>query len=55
MSGGEAEDRAKGGNVMVVTGGFVSEGDVDGGLVGRGDVGGGGDGDYDGRLVKWGG
>ena len=40
MSGGEAEARAKGGNVMMVTGGFGSGGDaggVPGGVADGGD------------------
>ena len=58
MSGGESEARAKGGNVVVETGGFGFVGDADGGLGGGEDVGSGGDireGDCDRRLVKCGG
>ena len=54
MSGGEAEAGAKGGNVIVGTGGFVFGGDADNGPEGGGD-GRDGDGDGDGRLVKLGG
>ena len=42
MSGGKGEYRAKGGNVVVVTGGSGFGGDVDGGLGGGSDRGGGG-------------
>ena len=52
MSGGEAEVGAKGGNTMVVTGGFGFGGDADIKPGGGGD---GWDGDYDRSLVKWGG
>ena len=56
MSGGEAEARAKSGNVVVGTEGSGSGGDADGGPGGRADRGGGygrdGERDYDGRLVK---
>ena len=58
MSGGEAEARANGGNVMVGTGGFLFGGYVDGGPGGGADRGVGGDvrdGDFDRQLVKWGG
>ena len=49
--------RAKGGNAVVGTGGYVFGGDADGVPGGGSDGGGRGygkDGDYDGRLVKWG-
>ena len=60
MSGGEEEAKAKGGNEMVGTGGFGFGRDTDSGLGGGSDGGVGGDrrdgdGDVDGRLVKWGG
>ena len=42
MSGGEADSRAKSGNVVVVTGGSGSGGDADGIPGGRADRGGGG-------------
>ena len=41
MSGGEADSRAKSGNVVVVTGGSGFGGDVDGGPGGGADGGGG--------------
>ena len=55
MSGGKAEARAKGRDMVMVTGGYVFGGDVDGGLGGRSDGREGGDGrdrDCNGRLVK---
>ena len=51
MSGVEAEAEAKGGNVMVGTGGFGFGGDVDGSLGGRVY---GRDRDFEGQLVKLG-
>ena len=56
MSGGEAEARAKGGNVVMEIGGFGFEWYADVGLEGRADGGVGGygqDRDCDERLVKW--
>ena len=58
MSGGKSEAGTKGGNAMVVTGGFGFGRDSGGSPGGGSDAGGGRDrqdGDSDGRLVKWGG
>ena len=58
MSGGEAEARTKGGNVVVGTVGFGLGGDADSCPGSGEDRGGRGDrraGDCDGQLVKWGG
>ena len=52
------EAMEKGGNVMVVTGGFVFVRDADSGLGGGAEGGAreyGWDGDWNGRLIKWGG
>ena len=52
------EARGKGGNAVVVTGGFRFGGDTDSGQGGGADGGVRGEvweGDYNGRLVKWGG
>ena len=58
MSGGETESRGKGGNAVVGTGGLGFGWDADSGPgdgVDRGFIGEGRDGDYDERLVQWGG
>ena len=58
VSGGEVEERVKGGNVVVGTGGFGFGEDKYGGPGEGSDGGGGGyrqDGDCNGLLVKWGG
>ena len=58
MSGGKAEARAKGGNAVVGTGGFVFIGDMNVGPGGGADGGGKGDGRYGDcgrKIVQWGG
>ena len=58
MSGGKEEARTKSDNVVVVTGGYILERDVNGGPGGRSDKGGRRyrrNRNCDGQLIKWGG